>query len=166
MTSFRDRTNNDAPGRRDATIKTKEKNGRFLSDFSFGEEEELEEEEEEECFSDSDWSQEDPLEASNSFLTKVVKAHKKAMETSEEERKRVRDLLYKAEDRCEELLEMNDALEKRLEKNEMRFKRELEEMQLKAESFPERRESERNAQKLKSDVAAMKTMNASLERQA
>lgn len=163
MTSFRDRTNN-APGRRDATIKTKEKNGRFLSDFSFGEEEELEEEEEE-CFSDSDWSQEDPLEASNSFLTKVVKAHKKAMETSEEERKRVRDLLYKAEDRCEELLEMNDALEKRLEKNELRFKRELEEMQLKAESFPERRESERNAQKLKSDVAAMKTMNASLERQ-
>ena len=32
--------------------------------FSFGEEEELEEEEEEECFSDNDWSQEDPLEAS------------------------------------------------------------------------------------------------------
>ena len=40
------------------------------------------------------------------------------METSEEERKRVRDLLYKAEDRCEELLEMNDA-QKRLKRNEI-----------------------------------------------
>ena len=124
--------------------------------------EEDETEEEEEC--ESDWSQDDPFDASNSFLTKIVRAHKKAIETSEEERRRLKALLFKAEDRCEELLELNENLERRLERREATFTKLLEEERMKAERFPEREAMEAETRKLKSDLEAVKSTCESLER--
>jgi len=135
---------------------------RALSREEEDDEEDETEEEEEEC--ESDWSQDDPFDASNSFLTKIVRAHKKAIETSEEERRRLKALLFKAEDRCEELLELNENLERRLERREATFTKLLEEERMKAERFPEREAMEAETRKLKSDLEAVKSTCESLER--
>ena len=129
--------------------------------------EELEEEEaDSERSFESDWSrEEDPYDASNSFLTKIIKTHKRAMETSEDERRRLKELLFTAEDRCEELLEMNEHLERELEKKEKQFRLKMEEEKTKGKQFPEREKMEIRERKLKSELEAVKTMNESLERQ-
>ena len=129
--------------------------------------EELEEEEaDSERSFESDWSrEEDPYDASNSFLTKIIKTHKRAMETSEDERRRLKELLFTAEDRCEELLEMNEHLERELEKKEKQFRLKMEEEKTKGKQFPEREKMEIRERKLESELEAVKTMNESLERQ-
>ena len=137
-----------------------------LSTSSKGAEELEEELEESERSFESDWSRdENPYDASNSFLTKIIKTHKKAMETSEEERRRLKGLLFKAEDRCEELLEMNEHLERELEKKEKQFLIKMEEEKTKGKQFPEREKMEIRERKLESELQAVKTMNESLERQ-
>ena len=90
-----------------SSVSLKDRTNDFSSSVSSkGGAEELEEESESERSFESDWSREEnPYDASNSFLTKIIKTHKKAMETSENERNRLKELLFKAEDRCEELLE-------------------------------------------------------------
>ena len=112
-----------------SSVSLKDRTNDFSSSVSSkgGAEEEEEESESERSF-ESDWSREEnPYDASNSFLTKIIKTHKKAMETSENERNRLKELLYKAEDRCEELLEMNEHLERELEKKEKQFLIKMEE---------------------------------------
>jgi hypothetical protein len=87
------------------------------------------------------------------------------METSEDERRRLKELLFKAEDRCEELLEMNEHLEREFEKKEKQFRLKMEEEKTKGKQFPEREKMEIRERKLESELAAVKTMNESLERQ-
>ena len=89
-----------------SSVSLKDRTNDFSRSMSSKGTEELEEEEaDSERSFESDWSRdENPYDASNSFLTKIIKTHKKAMETSEDERRRLKELLFKAEDRCEELL--------------------------------------------------------------
>ena len=149
-----------------SSVSLKDRTNDFSSSMSSKEAEVLEEESESERSFESDWSRdENPYDASNSFLTKIIKTHKKAMETSEDERRRLKELLFKAEDRCEELLEMNEHLEREFEKKEKQFRLKMEEEKTKGKQFPEREKMEIRERKLESELAAVKTMNESLERQ-
>ncbi|CAL6412041.1 unnamed protein product [Bathycoccus prasinos] len=149
-----------------SSVSLKDRTNDFSSSMSSKGAEELEEESENERSFESDWSRdENPYDASNSFLTKIIKTHKKAMETSEDERRRLKELLFKAEDRCEELLEMNEHLERELEKKEKKFRLKMEEEKTKGKQFPEREKMEIRERKLESELQAVKTMNESLERQ-
>ena len=149
-----------------SSVSLKDRTNDFSSSMSSKGAEVLEEESESERSFESDWSRdENPYDASNSFLTKIIKTHKKAMETSEDERRRLKELLFKAEDRCEELLEMNEHLERELEKKEKQFRLKMEEEKTKGKQFPEREKMEIRERKLESELAAVKTMNESLERQ-
>ena len=149
-----------------SSVSLKDRPNDFSSSMSSKGAEELEEESESERSFESDWSRdENPYDASNSFLTKIIKTHKKAMETSEDERRRLKELLFKAEDRCEELLEMNEHLERELEKKEKQFRLKMEEEKTKGKQFPERERMEIRERKLESELAAVKMMNESLERQ-
>ena len=150
-----------------SSVSLKDRTNDFSRSMSSKGAEELEEEEaDSERSFESDWSRdENPYDASNSFLTKIIKTHKKAMETSENERRRLKELLFKAEDRCEELLEMNEHLEREFEKKEKQFRLKMEEEKTKGKQFPEREKMEIRERKLESELAAVKTMNESLERQ-
>jgi hypothetical protein len=149
-----------------SSVSLKDRTNDFSRSMSSKGAEELEEESENERSFESDWSRdENPYDASNSFLTKIIKTHKKAMETSEDERRRLKELLFKAEDRCEELLEMNEHLERELEKKEKKFRLKMEEEKTKGKQFPEREKMEIRERKLESELQAVKTMNESLERQ-
>ena len=149
-----------------SSVSLKDRTNDFSRSMSSKGAEELEEESESERSFESDWSRdENPYDASNSFLTKIIKTHKKAMETSEGERRRLKELLFKAEDRCEELLEMNEHLEREFEKKEKQFRLKMEEEKTKGKQFPEREKMEIRERKLESELAAVRTMNESLERQ-
>ena len=149
-----------------SSVSLKDRTNDFSRSMSSKGAEELEEESESERSFESDWSRdENPYDASNSFLTKIIKTHKKAMETSEGERRRLKELLFKAEDRCEELLEMNEHLEREFEKKEKQFRLKMEEEKTKGKQFPEREKMEIRERKLESELQAVKTMNESLERQ-
>ena len=68
-----------------SSVSLKDRTNDFSSSMSSKGAEELEEESESERSFESDWSRdENPYDASNSFLTKIIKTHKKAMETSED----------------------------------------------------------------------------------
>ena len=102
----------------------------------------VKEDEEEEETEEEEWDEDEDISdaARDLFLTKIITTHKRAMKSSELERARLRDLLFSSEDRCEELLEMNEKLEKRIERervshlNEIREIRATNETRTKAES--------------------------------
>ena len=119
-----------------SSVSLKDRTNDFSSSMSSKGAEELEEEADSERSFESDWSRdENPYDASNSFLTKIIKTHKKAMETSEDERRRLIELRLKAEDRCEELLEMNEHLEREFEKKEKQFRLKMEGRRRKESNF-------------------------------